>query len=94
MRAQVVQSRAGSLAEAAANVVVGYALAVLVQLLVFPVFGLQPTLAQNLTIGLIFTVVSLVRSYALRRLFETGRASPSGDPDDGGFMSAAPARRE
>jgi len=64
------QTRSGSLVEAAVNVAVGYALAVLVQLLVFPVFGLQPTLAQNLKIGLIFTGVSLLRSYALRRLFE------------------------
>ncbi len=48
----------------------GYGLAVLVQLLVFPAFGLQSTLAQNLRIGLIFTAVSLLRSYALLRLFE------------------------
>ncbi len=49
----------------------GYGLAVLVQLLVFPAFGLQSTLAQNLRIGLIFTAVSLLRSCArLPRLFE------------------------
>ena len=67
------QPRAASLAEAAANVVIGYGLAVLVQLLAFPVFGLQPTLAQNLKIGLIFTAVSLLRSYTLRRVFEAQR---------------------
>ena len=64
------QSRRASLGEATANMTLGYGLAVLVQLLVFPAFGLQPTLAQNLRIGLIFTAVSLLRSYALRRLFE------------------------
>ena len=64
------QSRMMSLVEAGANVVVGYGVAVATQLLVFPPFGLEATLAQNLTIGLIFTVVSLVRSYALRRAFE------------------------
>jgi hypothetical protein len=68
------QSRTGSLFEVAANVLVGYALAVFVQLLVFPIYGLQPTLGQNLKIGLIFTGVSLARSYALRRLFQ--RLSP------------------
>lgn len=94
MRAQVVQSRAGSRAEAAANVVVGYALAGLVQLLVFPVFGLQPTLAQNLKIGLIFTAASLLRSYAIRRFFATRRGSPARDPEDGCFVSAAPVQRE
>jgi hypothetical protein len=64
------QSRAMSLVEAIANVVVGYGVAVLTQMLVFPVFGLHTTLEQNLTIGAIFTAVSIGRSYCLRRLFE------------------------
>lgn len=64
------QPRAASLVEAIASVVIGYGLAVLVQLLVFPVFGLQPTLGQNLRVALVFTAVSLLRSYTLRRLFE------------------------
>ena len=53
-----------------ANVLVGYAMAVLAQILIFPIFGLHTTLAQNLLMGAIFTVVSIGRSYALRRLFE------------------------
>jgi hypothetical protein len=64
------QSRAMSLVEAITNVVVGYGVAVLTQLLVFPLFGLHTTLAENLMIGAIFTVVSIARSFALRRLFE------------------------
>ena len=36
-------------------------------------FGLQATLGQNLAIGAIFTVVSLARSYVLRRVFEAFR---------------------
>ena len=67
------QSRVMSLAESLANVAIGYGLAVLTQLLVFPLFGLHTTLAENLTIGAIFTVVSIARSFALRRLFETIR---------------------
>jgi hypothetical protein len=70
------QSRSASLLEAVVNVVAGYALAVLVQLLVFPVFGMHPTLVQNLKIGLIFTAVSLLRGYAIRRLFERHRSAP------------------
>ena len=65
-----MQSRAMSLVEAATNVAVGYGVAVATQMLVFPWFGLSTTLSENLQIGLIFTVVSLLRSYALRRLFE------------------------
>ncbi len=64
------QSRAMSLVESIANVVVGYGVAVATQILIFPVFGLHVTLAQNLTMGAIFTVVSIARSFALRRLFE------------------------
>lgn len=64
------QSWLMSLVEAGINVVVGYALAVGVQLLVFPLFGLEATLGQSLGIGAVFTLVSLVRGYLLRRLFE------------------------
>ena len=64
------QSRRMSLVEALANVVVGYGIAVITQVVVFPLFGLQASLAQNLGIGAVFTVVSLVRGYVLRRLFE------------------------
>ena len=64
------QSRLMSLAESVTNVVVGYGLAVVTQILIFPVFGLHTTLAQNMKMGAVFTVVSIARSYLLRRLFE------------------------
>jgi len=67
------QSRLMSLGEALASVAVGYGVAVVTQMLVFPLFGLETTLQANLAIGLIFTAVSLVRSYLLRRAFETLR---------------------
>jgi hypothetical protein len=55
------QSRLMSLIESIANVVVGYGVAVIAQILVFPVFRLQTTLAQNMAMGAAFTVVSLIR---------------------------------
>lgn len=67
------QSRAMSLIESTANVAVGYGVAVVTQILIFPVFGLHTTLGQNLQMGAAFTGVSLIRSYALRRLFEASR---------------------
>lgn len=63
------QPRILSAVEAVANVAVGYGLAVATQVAVFPLFGLHVPLSDNLAIGAVFTVVSLVRSYALRRLF-------------------------
>jgi hypothetical protein len=65
-----MQSRRHSLIEAIANVVVGYALAVMTQIVVFPWFGLQVSLGDNLAIGGVFLAISLLRSYALRRAFE------------------------
>ena len=67
------QSRLMSLLESLANVLVGYGVAVLTQVVVFPLFGLVVTVTENLLIGLIFTAVSIVRSYALRRGFEALR---------------------
>lgn len=67
------QSRLMSLAESLANVLVGYGVAVVTQMAVFPLFGLAVTVTENLLIGLIFTAVSIVRSYALRRGFEALR---------------------
>ena len=69
----MTQTRCMSLVESMANVVVGYVVAVATQMLVFPLFGMHPTLSQNLWIGLIFTVVSLARSYGFRRGFEALR---------------------
>ncbi len=71
------QSRLMSLVESLANVLVGYGVAVVTQVLVFPLFGLAVTVTENLLIGLIVTVVSIVRSYALRRSFEALRVRQS-----------------
>ena len=69
------QSRLMSLVESVANVIVGYGVAVVTQILIFPVFGLQTTLGQNLAMGGVFTIVSLARSFLLRRLFEAVRVA-------------------
>lgn len=71
----MTQSRRMSLIEAITNVAVGYALAVTTQIMVFPWFDLQPSLGENLALGGIFTAISLIRGYALRRLFEAIRVS-------------------
>jgi hypothetical protein len=66
-----MQSRLMSLAEAVTNILVGYGIAVLTQITVFPLFGLHASFSENLVIGLIFTCVSLIRGYTLRRLFNS-----------------------
>ena len=52
-----MQTRWISLVESSANVVVGYGLAVLTQILVFPIFGLQASVGENLLIGGVFTAL-------------------------------------
>ena len=68
------QSRIMSMVEAAANVVVGYVLAVATQIVVFPWFGIEAAFGEHLAIGIAFVGVSLIRGYLLRRLFERFRA--------------------
>jgi len=65
----VSQPRRGSMIEAVANVVIGYWIAVGAQMAIFPLFGVHLPVSDNLMIAVLFTVVSLIRSYALRRLF-------------------------
>ena len=86
------QSHLMSLVESVANVIVGYGVAVVTQIVIFPDFGLHTTLAQNLKMGAVFTVVSIARSYLLRRVFERIRvANRSGDR--GGREEPAQHRR-
>jgi hypothetical protein len=66
----MTQSRRMSMVEAATNVVIGYALAIVTQIVVFPWFGLETGLQEHLSIGLAFVGVSLARGYVLRRIFE------------------------
>lgn len=65
----MTQSRRASPLESAANIEVGYGVAVAAQVVVFPLFGMDVPLSDNLLIGGLFTIVSLVRSYCLLRLF-------------------------
>lgn len=64
-----MQSKRHSFIEAVANVAVGYFVAVVSQLVIFPMFGIVVPLSDNLMIGAFFTIISLARSYALRRIF-------------------------
>ena len=69
IRQAEVQPRLDSAVESVTNVVVGYVLSVLTQRIVFPGVGVSIGLGTNLWIGVWFTAVSLLRSYAIRRFF-------------------------
>jgi hypothetical protein len=63
------QSRRASVLESLVSVGVGFGVSVAANLLVLPLFGYEPTMAEALHIGLIFTAISLLRSYVIRRGF-------------------------
>jgi hypothetical protein len=63
------QTRLGSLIESLLNIVIGYVVALLSQLVIFPLFDIHVPLSTNLWIGAWFTLISLVRSYIIRRWF-------------------------
>lgn len=65
----MAQSKKASLTEAVVNVSVGYGIAVTAQVLIFPLFGVHLPLGQNMAIAGVFTVISIARSYCLRRIF-------------------------
>lgn len=65
----MTQTKSMSLVESITNVSIGFVVALATQLIVFPIFGLEVSMIDNLGIAVIFTVVSIVRSYLIRRLF-------------------------
>jgi len=66
------QTKLESLLESIVNIIIGYGVALASQLLIFPVVGIDVPLSTNLWIGLWFTLISLARSYVIRRWFNAG----------------------
>ncbi len=66
------QTKLESLLEVCVNVTIGWVVALLTQLIVFPMYGIQVTIGEQLGISVVFTVVSIIRSYIIRRWFNAG----------------------
>jgi hypothetical protein len=65
----MAQTKLGSIAEAWMNILVGFTINYFANLLIFPLFGMHISAGNNFLLGGIYTVISLVRSYVLRRWF-------------------------
>lgn len=64
------QTRLESLVEAVVNILIGFGVNFAFNLVILPAVGLpMPTLGQNFILGCLFTIVSLCRSYLIRRWF-------------------------
>ena len=64
-----MQSKQRRALESVTNVLVGFLVAVGANLIVLPAFGYNVTVYDSFAIGWLFTLISLIRSYALRRMF-------------------------
>jgi hypothetical protein len=85
----VKQSKFMSWVETCLNTGIGFVIAITAQVLVFPLFGFNPPLSTNFNIALIFTVISIVRGFILRRAFEALHIRRPVSP----FMHAVVAER-
>lgn len=65
-----MQTRLGSFVEAWANIVVGFGIQFTAVAIFLPLLGIGTiSVQQNLKLGVIMTVISIARSYLLRRFF-------------------------
>jgi branched-subunit amino acid transport protein len=64
-----MQHKRHSFLEAVLGTAIGFLIALCAQLLIFPQFGIEASMETNLSIAGIMTVVSIIRSYFVRRLF-------------------------
>ena len=67
------QTKKKSLIESTVQTLIGLGTSILVQITIYPLMGIPVSFEQNLIITAVFFVVSIVRGYMVRRLFETVR---------------------
>ena len=64
------QGKKGSLVESVIQVLSGGGVAIVTQLIVYPLMGIEVSIVQNINLSLIFIVVGFIKQYYVRRLFE------------------------
>lgn len=62
-----MQTRVESFVEAWVNVAIGFGINFAANYFVLPLFGFNVSLSQTFWIGVVFTLISVVRSYIIRR---------------------------
>ena len=66
-----MQSKMESMIETLTSVFVGWIIGVILNMLVLPLFDYDVNLTDGVLISIIFTAVSVVRSYVVRRFFNS-----------------------
>jgi membrane associated rhomboid family serine protease len=75
MQVNTAQRKRTSLLESVVNCAIGIGIAFGMQVLLFPLFGIHISYGTSGAIAIVFTAISILRSYLLRRLFEYLRVS-------------------
>lgn len=65
----MTQSKKQSLKETGISTIIGLLVSLITQILVFPLYGLEVKFNQNIQITIIFTAISIIRGYLVRRYF-------------------------
>lgn len=68
----MIKSNKRNIIETIIDVGSGLILAILIQLFIFPFFDLHPTVLESFHIAIIFTVISMLRSWFWRTIFNKG----------------------
>ena len=64
-----MQTKKQSAIESITNVLIGYIVAVISNAAILPLFGVNLAFSDSMLIAVWFTVISLIRGYAVRRYF-------------------------
>ena len=66
-----MQTKRQSLIETLTNVGIGWFISFIANMLVLPLFGYNINLTDGVLISIIFTIISIVRGYVVRRWFNS-----------------------
>jgi uncharacterized protein YacL len=64
-----MQTKIHSLIESITNTLIGFIVSLIIQLIIYPIMGIPVSFNQNIIITLVFTIVSILRGYLIRRFF-------------------------
>ena len=64
-----MQSKKYSIIESVANTVIGLVTSFIIQLIIYPLLDIPVSIGQNIIITFVFLIVSIIRGYLIRRLF-------------------------
>ena len=65
----LMQSKKYSIIESVANTLIGLVTSFIIQIIIYPLLGIPVSIGQNIIITFVFLIVSIIRGYLIRRLF-------------------------